>query len=228
VSLVVSGKDLEGLGPSNLFPYTHMGSDGDLRANLVALKKYQEAGGRVMIEITEGARKGSIGELIIPGVNIDDLYGASYTGGLGRQMRRSKIAEWQIRFDDRKNTIKVERHSYEYKWKGVLRFDRQDTIWSYESKERPKEQLPELFDHFGVKLEVGQVVLFLTGRGTNQYVRLGKVTRWSAKGTIWAESMKTRSDHPANAEMTIQGSVNIFVLDGDVRSKAMMAKLKYA
>lgn len=219
------GKDYEGANPWDIFPYAHTGYDSDLSSKFTALRKYMDAGGKVMIEITKGARKGTIGELIIPSTDLEELYNPRYKSGLGGDRRVSKIKEWELKFDDRKNVVKIPRDRFDYKWNGVLRFGLTDTVWCFESKERPKEELPEMFDHFGVKLEVDQFVLFLTGTGSNQYIRMGKITRWSAKGTIWAKTIRTRENHPQGSEVMVQGSINVFVLNDDIRSKAMMARL---
>jgi hypothetical protein len=221
----VYGKDLEGAAPWELFPYSHTGRDSDLTSRFNVLRKYLDEGGKVMIEITKGARKGTIGELIIPSTNIDELYNPRYKSGLGGNRRVSKIKEWQIKFDDRKNVIKIPQDRWDYKWNGVLRFGLTETVWDFTSVARPKEELPDMFDHFGTKIEVGQFVLFITGTGTSQYIRMGKISRWSAKGTIWANTIRTREKHGQPAEVQIQGSVNIVVLDDDVRKKAMLARL---
>lgn len=224
----VYGKDLEGALPRELFPYSHTGYDSDLTSRFNALRKYLDEGGRVMIEITKGARKGTIGELVIPSTDINELYGQRYKSGLGGDRRVATTKEFQLKFDDRKNVIKIPQDRWDYKWNGVLRFGRTETVWSFTSTERPKEELPEIFDHFGTKLEVDQFVLFVTGTGTSQFIRMGKITRWSAKGTIWAETIRTRENHGKPQEVQIQGSVNIVVLDGDVRQKAMLARLSIA
>lgn len=223
--MIIYGKDYEGEPPYKIFPVSQSGYDSDLTTPIKHLQKYIEGGGRVMVEITKGARKGTIGELVIPSLDPDELYGARYKAGMGGDRRVTKVKEWFLKFDDRKNQIKIERGSYEFKWNGVLRFGRTETVWSYATTAREKEELPDLFDHFGTKLAVGQFVLFLTGTGTDQYIRMGKITRWSAKGTIWAEAIRTRENHGKPAEVQVQGSVNIVVLDDDVRKKAMLARL---
>lgn len=223
----VYGKDFEGADPWRLLPLYHTGHDSDLVANLRTLRKHLDDGGRVFIEITKGARKGTIGELVIPSTDLDELYGARGKLGIGGERRKSKVVEWQLKFDDRDNVIKIPQDRYDYKWNGVLRFGCAGTTWVYTSKERPKVEPLECYDHFGVKLEVDQTVLFLEGMAKdNDYnIRFGKIVRISDKGTIWVDAFKTREGHKLE-QFTASGHKNIIVLNGDVRDKMLMGRLQ--
>ena len=220
----IYGKDYEGQSPSWIFPRTTTLSDGDLRSNLNALKKHYEAGGKLYVEITTGARKGTIGELIIPSFELDDVFTPRAKTGMGER-RSCKVKTWQLKFDDRKTTVNIGVSRYDYDWKGVLRFGAAATTWVYETKERPKVEPIKLKDHFGVKLEVGQVVLFLHGKANDYENRFGKVKRISDKGTIWIEAFRTREHHKAEELHNGIFARDLFVLDGDLRDKAMKARL---
>jgi hypothetical protein len=219
LTFVVQGKEYEGQGLGYVFQPEREHTQKYLHAQI---KKFLAEGKKIYVEIEKGARAGTIGELVLPD-NLDDLYAIV---GTSLRDRRQNGDTWVLKFDDSDKTVKLE-GSYRKRVMEKVSFVQQPTVWKYTSVARPKEELPVLHDHFGVELVVGQVVLALIGIGTDQYVRLGKITRWSAKGTIWIETMKTRETHPKNAEATVQGSINIFVLDGDIRAKAMMAKMTY-
>jgi len=189
-----------------------------------ALRKHLDGGGRVFIEITKGARKGTIGELVIPSTDVNELWADRVKTGMG-EYRRCKVDEWHLKFDDRENVIKISKDRWDYKWNGILRFNCEGTVWVYETKEKPKVEPVKLFDHFGTPLEAGQVVLFQHGKQNTYHNRFGKIKRISDKGTIWVEMFKTRPEH--TAEVVDKGiyAQDMFVLDGDLREKAMMAKL---
>jgi hypothetical protein len=221
LTFVVQGQEYEGRGLGFVFQIERNHTQKYLHAQI---KKFLAEGKKIYVEIEKGARAGTIGELVLP-ENFDDLYANVGTNQNARDRRQNRDT-WLLKFDDSDKTVKLE-GTYRKHVMEKVSFVQQPTVWKYTSVARPKEELPVLHDHFGVELAVGQVVLALIGTGTDQYVRLGKITRWSAKGTIWIETMKTRETHPKNAEATVQGSINIFVLDGDIRAKAMMAKMTY-
>lgn len=190
------------------------------------LKKYLEDGGKVYLEFTKGARKGTVGRLnLTPEMVMDyrKLEGGYYKDKWARNMKGV-----QLEFDDRKTTIPVDLNWYQpKKLDAVLRFTPSETVWVYTTTARPKEEIKPVFDHFGVEIKVGSVVLFMHGSGNTYHNRIGKVTRISAKHTIWVEAFRTREHHKAEEINTGVYAQDMFVLDGDIRDKAMMAKLAF-
>ena len=218
----------DGKPPSTLF---HQRTSDTYRINDVMrqLKIWLEAGNQIFIEFTMGARKGTIGRLDLKVEDMQDLYKTVRTGR-GDELELAKKT-WNITFDDRPNPIKVEHQGWQHGWpKGaVLRFDVPATVWAYETVAREKKPAAELYDHFGVLLEVGQMVLAPQGLKGSTRTRFAYIKAISAAGTIKIESIKTRQGHAkteSNVSPTIH-SYDLIVLDGDmsIKDKVLMAKL---
>lgn len=220
------GEDFEGKSARHLFPTSDNSRAKDRMK--YGLKKYLTEGGKVFIEFTEGARKGTIGELIISADDCDGLYEERKTG-LGTFHYLTKL-EWEVVAEGKTIKIAIDRSArtgIKRYFPGVLHFGEVETKWAYETKEKPKVEPVKLRDHFGTELEVGQVVLFMHGKQNTYHNRFGKIHRISDKGTIWVEMFKTRPEH--KNEIVDKGvfAVDMFVLDGDLREKAMLAKLTH-
>lgn len=217
----------EGKKPESLFPARN--SDSYRQKDIMPqLKTYLEAGNKIWVEFTEGARKGSIGRLDIKAEELTDLYKVVCTGR-GEELEMTKTV-WDIVFDDRDNVVKAEYHGWQSFWpNGVrLRFDLEGTKWAYTTKAKPEVEAKKLYDHFGVLLEVGQLVIFPEGRKGDVHTRFGYITNITPKGTIKVESIETRQGHEKteeNISPTIYPS-DLVVIDGtDIKAKVTMAKL---
>lgn len=222
MSFVVYGVEYEGKPLTELLSW--MGGSYGAPDQCRYLKSHLEKGNQVYVEFTSGARKGTIGRLNLTPENVMDyrkLEGGYYKDRWARNMKGI-----QIEFDDRKTTIPVDLDWYKpKKLPIVLRFTPTETTWAYTSNARPKEEIKPVYDHFGTEIKVGSVVLFMHGSQNTYHNRIGKVSRISAKHTIWVEAFKTRKGHKTEE---ISGGIyaqDIFVPDGDIRDKAMMAKL---
>jgi hypothetical protein len=226
MSFKVQGTELEGQPLYLLIPGVISGSDSNTRYRLSQVGKHIQAGNRVFVEITKGARQGTIGELVFDTTDFDELYGPMIRTGLGDR-RYCLKDELTLRFDDRDNTIKIGKGRWkEFDAKNmVLRFSAPGTLWVYTTKPKPVVPKVTIYDHFGVELEVGQVVLFMYGQKNDYSNRFGKIARISDRGTIWVDMFRTREHHKAGQVSNGVYGSNIFVLNGDLREKAMMARL---
>lgn len=216
----VYGKEFEGVAAAELFSDI---TGSDIIDRMRYLKTYLENGGTVHIEFTKGARTGTIGRLNIKPEDCVGLY-REITGGLYKGYQMITSSDWELVFDDRPQTVKlkVERRK---PMPGVLRFGVETTKWVYTTNEREKPNPLQLKDHFGVVLEPEQVVMFMHGKGNDYEVRFGKIKRISDKGTIWIEAFKTRDHHEVEECCHGIQAKNVFVMDGDLKNKAMIAKL---
>lgn len=186
------------------------------------LKVYLEKGNEIFFEFTDGARKGTIGRLKVNASEVESLYINENRKHIGCQK-----TTWELVFDDRKNVVKLE-PGWDQKLPGVLRFNCEATVWSYTSKARDKEDDAELYDHFGVLLAVGQLVMFPEGRKGAVHTRFGYIKNITAKGTIKVESVKTRPGHRKvedNLSPTIYPSDLVVLDNNDIKDKVTMAKL---
>ena len=217
------GTDYEGK-PARSFFITSDNSRSHERMKY-GLKPYLEKGGKVFIEFTEGARKGTIGELQITAEECEGLYVERKTG-LGTFHYLTKL-DWIVVAEGKEVKITIDTASSGAKryFPGIMRFGDVETVWAYESKARPKVEPITLKDHFGVTLEVGQVVLFMHGKANDYETRFGKIKRISDKGTLWIEAFRTREHHKVEELTHGIFSRDLFVLNGDLRDKAMLAKL---
>jgi hypothetical protein len=217
----------EGKSPAYLFP-SRTSDTYKIKDVMRHLKTYLEAGNKIWVEFTQGARKGTIGRIDIKAEEVTDFYQVVRTGR-GEELEMSKKV-WDIVFDDRDNVIKVEYQGWQSFWpKGVvLRFDLEGTTWAYTTKAKPEVEAKKLYDHFGVLLEVGQLVIFPEGRKGDVHTRFGYITNITPKGTIKVESIKTRQGH-AKTEENISPTIypsDLVVIDGtDIKDKVTLAKL---
>lgn len=195
------------------------------RAYMRELKKWLEAGNKIHIEFTKGARKGTVARLDIKPEELDTLYKDIRTGN-GDQLDMVKDT-WELVFDDRPNKIKVEHWSYRAKWPGVARFDIKETVWAYEAKAKEEKPKKIVKDHFGVVIEPEMLVMFPHGRKGDIHTRFGFVHSITEAGTVKVTSIKTRESHTKETTAlspTVYAS-DIVVLDGDLVSKVTLAKL---
>jgi len=222
----------EGKSPSCLLPWSFYGSVSSHQSNHRALKRYLENGGKIFIKIEKGARAGTIGQLVITPEDLDTY--EQIKTGYGETLRTNK-QEWLIKFDDRDTMIKVgmKGNGRDFNWPGVLITDYDGpTVYAF-NKAEPKAKPPGkvLYDHFGVQLEPGQLVLYPEGRQGTVHNRFGYIESISPAGTIKVESIKTRKGH-AKAVSSLSPTVNasdIVVLDSnDIKDKVILAKLTHA
>lgn len=186
--------------------------------NLEALLKSGES---MFYEIESGPRKGSIGRFVLPD-SVHKLYNVVTANDTRRD------GALTLAFDGRNDVVfdgVVNGKSRPNLPDGKIRFDVPATVWSYKTKQKDKEVIPEFKDHFGKVIEVGQVVLLMVGRSGYQHMRFAKIKRISAAGTIWVDLMKTRENHRAETSRLGINPVDLIVLDGDIREKAMVARL---
>lgn len=218
----LSGKD-----PLHLFPTLVSGGSLRINSNMRELKRFLEAGNQIFIEFTKGARKGSIGRLRFKAEDTVDLY----LEDKDRRYSRLQKLHWEIEWDGRDNVVKVDLSGgWGEKWPTgtVLRFNCPETVWSYKTSAREVKPDATLYDHFGVLLEVGQLVLYPEGLKDNKKTRFGYIQAISPAGTITVESIKTRPGHnKTTAKLSpTTGPSDLVVLDAnDIKDKVTMAKL---
>jgi hypothetical protein len=187
--------DLEGKGVTHLLPYGFRYAN-EASSQMRLLKRYLEDGGKVHIEFTTGARKGSIGRLVISAEICDTLYPETPSTSISyRAFCQQK--EWEIVWDDRTSKVNVQIDALQRCWKGmVLRLDLDETFWAF-SKKDPAPPKPKKIwkDHFGRDLEVGQMILFPYGYKADLSNRFGFIEAISDAGTVKVKLIKTRDGH---------------------------------
>ena len=214
-------KPLDGDSFYRLFPRS-VSDHYRISAVMRSLKTYLENGNEIFFEFTSGARKGAIGRLNVKADEVENLYINE-----NRQYINCQRHSWELVFDDRKNVVKLE-PAWDQKLPGVLRFNCPETVWAYATKERPKEDAATLYDHFGVLLAVGQLVMYPEGRKGDVHTRFGYIKNITPKGTIKVESIKTRKGHTKvedNISPTIYPSDLVVLDNNDIKDKVTMAKL---
>ena len=216
----------EGYSTESLFPAFH--SDRIDITHRYHLKKYLEDGGKVFVEFTKGARKGTIGELI---VSADELLTTLYESRRSGIISRQRRLEWEIVAEGKPIKFKFEPfYSSKNKLPGILHFGELETKWVYTTKApAPPEPAKVLYDHFGLQLEVGKLVLYPNGRAGDLSTRFGHITKITSAGTITIKPIKTRPNHRFE-EVKVSPSVaaaDLIILEDDLKSKVLMAKLKH-
>lgn len=226
--LIGSNVVFSGKGPGHLFP--NLTSDlFRTEDQMRQLKRYLENGNQIFIEYTKGARAGSIGRLRIKAEEVSDIYILSRD----RRSYRLQKVKWEVEWDGRDNVVTVDlSDGWGAKWPtgAVLRFNCPETVWAYKTQAREEKPPAEIYDHFGVLLEVGQLVLYPNGLKDNKHTRFGYIQSITPSGTITVESVKTRSHH--NKEISKLSPTtspgDIVVLDSnDIKDKVVMAKLMH-
>ena len=221
----VYGTDYEGKRIWGLIPHRTTSYGPPDQVNY--LRRYIEQGGQVYMEITSGARKGTVGRLNLTPEMLDStcyrkLEGGYYKGSLARNFPDGI----ELVFDDRKQTIKIDMDWY--KPKSVpdhfITFLPTSTTWVYTTTAKPKEEEWTPRDFFGKEIRQGSLVVF---HGKEVETRVGTVQRWTNKGTIWVEEMST----PANPKSSVH-THNVYahfmiLLDDlpDLKAQVLLKKL---
>ena len=219
-------KKYEGIATDTLIPAYH--HDSMEHFHRYHLKPYLEAGGKIFVEFTEGARKGTIGELqITAGELLTTLYSPLRRGSTTRIRR----LEWEIIAEGKTIKLKYEAHyGAKNNLPGILHFGEHETRWVFTTKApKPPEPAKVLYDHFGLQLEVGKLVLYPNGRKGDLSTRFGHITKITPAGTITIKPIKTRPAHK-NDEIKVSPTVaasDLIILEDDLKSKVLMAKLKH-
>lgn len=213
----VYGKDYEGEDLSNLIPGSHSGyGDPDVVRHL---RRYIEEGGKVYLEITSGARKGTVGRLNLTPEMLTDCYEDITAGSYNGKRKRVFADDLEVVFDDRKQTIKLDMYWYSSMgWPDhKITFLPETTTWVYTTKPRPKEVEWTPKDFFGNVISKDSLVFFSDRDGVH---RVGQVQRWTNKGTMWVK---------ANSEIYTHGVIahEMILLDAfpDLKSAAVLKKL---
>lgn len=227
MSFRVYGKEYEGQPFNNVFPSWTT----DRTAHKYFIKKlaeHLENGGFIHVELTQGARKGTIGRWDISAEEMAALYHEG-RNGYGDVLATS--TDIKLVFDDRDNVIPAAiRHGDGIQ--GIVHFSMTKTVWSFQTKAQPKKQAKVLRDHFGVVLEPGQLVLFPMGLKGETRTRFGHIEAISAAGTIKVKAMATRAKHDNNVVVNVSPTINasdLIVLDDTlIKDKITLAKLANA
>jgi hypothetical protein len=221
---MVMGIDYDGKETAKFFP-EYSTDYSALKYRIGQAQQHLANGGTIHIELTKGARKGSIGRLDIQPEDLAEIYKDSYL------QLTMKFTKWNLVFDDRKNVVKIEA------WQGsgfpgVIHFTRTEpTVWAYTTNTKEPKLVPDLFDHFGTKIEIGSMVLAPQGTKGNTRTRFAYVKDISEAGTIKIESIKTRKGH-LKTESKVSPTIfpyDLIVLDGDtsIKDKVLLAKLTH-
>lgn len=226
MSFKVYDKEYEGKAFNSVFPNNT--SDRTNQSYLIKkLVAHLEAGKFIHVEFTTGARAGSIARWDISAEEMAGLY------QIHRTVRGDILAantDVKLVFDDRDNVI-VGAIRYGDGIKGIVHFNMDSTVWVYTTTKREKVEPKELFDHFGVKLEVGQLVMAPVGTSGAVRTRFGYIKSITAAGTIKIETINTRNMHKrieSNLSPTV-ASWDVIVIDKEnsIMDKVLLAKLTH-
>lgn len=227
MSFRVYDKEYEGQPFNAVFPPWTT----DRTAHKYLIKKLVEHlqnGGKIHIELTTGARKGTIARWDISADEMANLYKEG-RNGYGDVLAAS--ADIKLVFDDRDNVIPAAIR-YGDGIQGLVHFGMTQTVWSFQTKAQPKKAAKVLKDHFGVVLEPGQLVLFPMGLKGETRTRFGHIESITAAGTIKVKAMATRQSHEnnvvSNVSPTVRASDLIVLDDTPIKDKVMLGKLANA
>jgi hypothetical protein len=187
MSFTVYGTEYEGKTIHELLPW--IGGSYGPPDQARYLKSYLEKGGQVYLEITQGARKGTVGRLVITPEQCMEY--TKLEGGYHKDKFARRMTGLHLAFDDRKTTIPVDMDWYRpKKLAHVLCFTPTVTTWVYTSTAKPKEAVWTPKDFFGNVIAKDSLVFFSANDGVQ---RIGRVERWSNKGTMWVEVVKMKA-----------------------------------
>lgn len=182
-----NGRDYEGESLYDLLPWS--GSFYGPSDTTRQFKTYIEQGGQVYLEITKGARKGTVGRLVITPEQCVDYRKSG--GGYYKDKWLRNMTGLYLEFDDRKTTVPIDMAwTRPKKIPHALRFTATGTTWVYTTKPKPTEEAWTPRDFFGNEITQGSLVFFSANDGNN---RIGKVQRWSNKGTMWVDTVPLKA-----------------------------------
>lgn len=222
-SFKVYNTEYEGSRPEYFFSHVSDYSYGQA-TTVRYLKKWLEDGGQVFLELTEGARKGSVGRLVISPADCDAMYRVC-TGGWYKGKWIMDRGPFVLEFDDHTSKIKIEQNDYRgMAWpKGSrLRFNAPKTVWVYTTKPKPKTTTWVPRDHFGTEITKETLVMFTDRVGTT---RFGYPERWSEKGMMWMNPVRTRKNISTEQIHTGVMAHNMVVCGKDLAAQVTLAKL---
>lgn len=227
MSFKVYDKEYDGKSFSQVFPCFTT----DRTAQKYLMKKVAEhlrAGHFIHVELIGGARSGTIARWEITAEEAESLY-SEQRNGYGDVLAAS--TDIKLVFDDRKTVIPAAIR-YGDTLTGKVHFFKTETLWVFKTKAQEKKPAKVLHDHFGVVLEVGQMVLAPQGKKGETRTRFAHIVGITDAGTVKIESIKTRAGHDkvtSNLSPTIRAS-DLVVLDGStsIKDKVMLAKLTHA
>jgi hypothetical protein len=226
MSFIVNNRDYEGKTFNSVFPY--IASECHQQAHLIKkIVEHLEAGKFIHVEFTHGARAGTIARWDISAKEMADLYQTNRTVGGDILTANTDI---KLVFDDRDNVI-VGAIRYGDGIKGIVHFNLDSTKWVFTTTKREKVEPKVIFDHFGVKLEVGQLVMAPVGISGNISTRFGHITAITPAGTIKIKTFKTRrsqTKNETNLSPTVS-SCDVIVIDKerDLLDQVLLAKIAH-
>ena len=222
----VNGTEYEGAKTYEVFGEQYSMSFADSLVRV--LKNHLASGKKICIEFTEGARKGTIAEIVLTPDELDTLFKEIKNSYRSNFIKCTK-SQLTLTAGGKQWTLES---SYKKRFTGILRFDSEPKFVYVQKKKTEEEkaaerQIPAIYDHFGTEICLGSFVIFPCGTRSEISTRFGYVTNISRAGTVKLRAIKTREKH-SDTEVTLSPSVpcsDLIVLDGDIKNKAMMAKL---
>lgn len=214
-------KELDGERFRNVFS-TYRPNNYELKQLMRDLSKYLETE-KIYVEFTDGARKGTIARWDIDSAQALELYATTNLASYYRDYAKINIP-LKFVFDDRDTVITLDSKNFP----AVLLFGSRPTNWVFTRNAKQHFDPPEMFDHFGTLLEVGQLIMAPVGTKGYMSTRFAKIVNISERGTIKVQTIKSRKGHReeiSNLSPTIS-SHDIIVIDSmNMEDKLMIAKL---
>ena len=228
MSFRIYDKEYDGKSFGQVFP----AFTTDRTAQKYLIKKVAEhlrAGHFIHVELTTGAREGTIARWDISADEMEKLYSEARNGH-GDVLAAS--VDIKLVFDDR-DTVIPAAIRYGDGIQGKVHFHKTATVWVYTTNSHPKKPAKVLHDHFGVVLAPGQLVLFPMGPKGEMHTRFGHIVSITPAGTIKVEAMATRQGHGPKVEVNVSPTVDasdLIILDDNVslKDKVVLAKLTHA
>jgi hypothetical protein len=215
-------KNLHLKSPRVIFPDRYSWTLLSLKPTLIELESFIRAGNKVHVEFTDGAKDGAVGILELDHNFLNTYYKDDKYGFQIRDLYNTVI---NITWPDRKNTDKWKTHN-----EPRFRFNfTAEPVWAFKAKEKEEEKPKEIFDHFGIKLEVGQVCIFLQSIYGGKKLRFGKIARITPKGSVFVNPIKTHDSQWSTDECMVSNTADpdsFVVFDDDLKTKLLMKALK--
>ena len=216
----------------NSFFYPLVSSSGyyDARDKVDLIRRILEAGKRIYVKFTAGARKGSIGYLDLKPedfATFEAVYKSRNNEYYPYGLVFNSVV---IKFDDSEKTVKVDL-TYGSETPALraitVTMDVPDdkTVYIYTTKPKPEVEPVKLYDQFGLELKEGQTIITNYGKKNDYYTALAKITRITDAGTIYIKTIPTPKRPTSVEERHGVYAINCMVVDEEFINRIMMAQL---